>query len=1020
LVFVQPELHGPQDSAAVVGARASRGLDAARVMVLQRAAGNRATSALVASRRPRARGRSRARRGGPAPARRVSLVRVRLAGRALTAEQLRDEFIRQCSPDATRAELDSMRAAWQVPTRGTLPEEVAQGFVDIAMTVDVRTQAAIDALPEDLRRLLLAESAGATALAPREYARVVRVAGKLAALSAVEREDYLARVTAATTSLAEVEASIDAYVRLRAGRDTQELFHRAAAERLAGCEAVYAAHRHLKFLRAAQQARPHDLDELYQAAGGELVKQAVADFDEEVAGAEGRLSAALRQKRFDSIAAFETAIEAYRVSFRTQAVNLAHDVLARYEHMLFLERSKLAAGGTSEIVRGIAATQARALYAVAHEEQRTAEDWRSGRDPQARDARLEEKITEHAHAAAAATEQADAEVRRGAGDWLVAERGVDREAIAGLDAEGLSAHLRALIDERSRDAQRARTELDQDPDRVFGLPGLVDGSMALLHIQPDSVHARIIDDWIADDKASHVLSELALGVLAAALVALVPGGGWIAAAALVANSAISAYQAYTAIDEYTREQRDWRLGFLTEQPSLAWVAIAVVAAAADLGVTAATLLKQSAGALKALEATLTEFSTAEDPASRLARLRAALAKANDLSAELKAALEREAEAFAASKRSSNDLANAVAGTAYVLLPGLVDPTLVTKVFRALYHWVRKGAKTLRRLSVEAKFIEHVGFIAPLPAAGRKELEAALKEVRWIVETGDELHMDEGTLLAYLDRWGFKRTDPAAIRDLRRELREWRPLSAFASRQEFRRRMLERLARLQRERPPGWPLVDEALKLEPDQAVRSEIAGLLERVMDALQNPELYADELADAWQLVHTGQAANINTALIVLAERGGVPVREIRELMSGTDFFEQVASHPGSWVDRNFVGGWHGALTHLLQDLVVDRALGTGASSRFRVLLGRATGRVDRYVYADGYPYVMEPFSTLPNSAQLLPNSIWKNEDSITVGDYIFRFTYDLLYPTYVNHLSRMPQPELLGPMLRSLAGVD
>jgi hypothetical protein len=97
-------------------------------------------------------------------------------------------------------------------------------------------------------------------------------------------------------------------------------------------------------------------------------------------------------------------------------------------------------------------------------------------------------------------------------------------------------------------------------------------------------------------------------------------------------------------------------------------------------------------------------------------------------------------------------------------------------------------------------------------------------------------------------------------------------------------------------------------------------------MEALQNPKLYGDVLGDAWDLVKTGKAADINDALLKMAEKTGLPVITIKEVMPADKFFEQVATEGVYWVDERLgdeAGELHGQMTHLLQDLVVNKALG-------------------------------------------------------------------------------------------------
>jgi hypothetical protein len=53
---------------------------------------------------------------------------------------------------------------------------------------------------------------------------------------------------------------------------------------------------------------------------------------------------------------------------------------------------------------------------------------------------------------------------------------------------------------------------------------------------------------------------------------------------------------------------------------------------------------------------------------------------------------------------------------------------------------------------------------------------------------------------------------------------------------------------------------------------AELLVQVEKVMDALRDPKLYGEVLGDAWNLVNTGEAANINDALLKMARQTGEP----------------------------------------------------------------------------------------------------------------------------------------------------
>jgi hypothetical protein len=479
---------------------------------------------------------------------------------------------------------------------------------------------------DELKRFFVVRPNGA-ALSPDDFSRLLLVARKLVALSPEERQDYLERVNASTASLVDLQRAIDRYGRLREERARQSDEHNAAAKPLLGSDDLYTAYRNYRAWKKVVESAPED--------------DRSNAFLEKMWEWEDKLNAALALKDFKSVEAFEAALTSYRLAFRRQAVNLAFDVLDHYDHMLFAEQNKLEQGAAAGIAQGIAATQAPAHYKEYRRQTNIAAALRFGGSEYDDMASMEPSI-EADIAADSARKQGEAEVLRGAGDHpLIAQHSIDLEKLAGLDAAGVNSYLMAEIRKRQAEVAASRKEFQEDPDRVFGpkMQDLVAATQKLLSIDATSVYGRSINDYISDEASHHLLSELALGALALALAFLVPVGGWLAAAALVGQAGISSYQAYTAYKEYREQERDYELGFLSEEPSLFWVGLAVAGAALDLGVTTTVLVKQSAKALKGLKVPLLEFS--QD--GNLNKLVEEVEAAKGLDTKLKEALEREAK-----------------------------------------------------------------------------------------------------------------------------------------------------------------------------------------------------------------------------------------------------------------------------------------------------------------------------------------------------------------------------------------
>ena len=204
-------------------------------------------------------------------------------------------------------------------------------------------------------------------------------------------------------------------------------------------------------------------------------------------------------------------------------------------------------------------------------------------------------------------------------------------------------------------------------------------------------------------------------------------------------------------------------------------------------------------------------------------------------------------------------------------------------------------------------------------------------------------------------------------------------------------------------PPGWLAIHALLK-QNAAAINNQILEVLDIVWAGLRDPKLYADVLAEAWEQAMAADTS-IEAVLLSMAEQSAgakavwIPRSERKELLNKPElFFERYASRAVSFVDMPLLGDPHRALTHLLQDLVVDRALKAAGkkmtSAQFRGLLAKASDQV--------VP------STVPGG----PVIATRGQAGLRTGDYVWQMTYDL-YLTTKDHL---PQPEVVGQTLHDL----
>jgi hypothetical protein len=137
-----------------------------------------------------------------------------------------------------------------------------------------------------------------------------------------------------------------------------------------------------------------------------------------------------------------------------------------------------------------------------------------------------------------------------------------------------------------------------------------------------------------------------------------------------------------------------------------------------------------------------------------------------------------------------------------------------------------------------------------------------------------------------------------------------------------------------------------LDLHAGEGSNGEIRRHIAVVWNGLQDPELVGRVVADIWAEAHRVLPADYTQAVVRLSERA-TPGRRVVTIPHDPDglldadvFFTRYAGTGQRFLDRN-ADSIHGASTHLIQDLVVDRALaGAGLrAEQFRALLPRAHG---------------------------------------------------------------------------------
>ncbi|MFJ8439862.1 hypothetical protein [Kitasatospora griseola] len=647
---------------------------------------------------------------------------------------------------------DRLRRAMGLPPgtkAGTGPEAAARRRGVRADVVEEHLRREVADLPEDVRRALLVAD---RPLSVPDLTASVRLGRRLAAMTPEQRAAYLDTVTAEPGSWAELDASVDRFLADERARAAETARTEAAAAALLGREELYLLWRTSKNLEA-QQA--FGMAEHPPPPSAELME------------AHRRLAEALTRCGLTE-EAFEAEVRAYLEQFRAEAVRIARDVLAHVDHLLQEERRRLRAPGYVEAMVGaVARTPAPADYARAVRLESEV-DYVPGLGMDAPVQGLNQVE------AAELRTRADRETAIAAGHDLLVDperlgRRTDRAKLSRLDADAARTYLLEVADQRQADAETVRRDLVDDSERVFSQKDLVEATKRSLGVRAGTVYAWIVDDHIEAIGRFHLFTEAATLAITLLLAALVPVGGWVAAAAVLANLAITTAQAVQAVQEYQRASAEYDLGFIENEPSLFWVAVAVAAVALELHVSALTLLKrgENAKGLFALRKELHEFGEAKDAATATARYRDLLTKIDEvegLEPRLAEVLKARAAAEQGLKRVLGEFAGRLHGGF------LVDPT---GPMEAMYYLAKKHVATFEALRGEARITELLGDITKLSPAEQEAITTAYSRVKEIVQIAEERGVDEAAAMRYVDRLAAERS-AAVFEEIVAELRAWRP------------------------------------------------------------------------------------------------------------------------------------------------------------------------------------------------------------------------------------------------------
>ncbi|MGZ4054943.1 MAG: eCIS core domain-containing protein [Bacteroidia bacterium] len=544
----------------------------------------------------------------------------------------------------------------------------------------------IDSLPPEMKKFIHIEKG----VKPEDFEKYVPVVKLLQQLSTADFLDYQGKVNAETTDLAAMQQSLNDYINEKQDRQKAAESRETIKTKLYGLGDIYKQYLNYKSVA--------DANKNIQRTKGETQEK----YDERKASIlsnqnklQQELTYSLKANGFDSIDQFETYISDYEKAFEAETIKIAEDHLLRYQHFLYEEGKKLDDDAyITNLFQALSSSGAKEHYENANANDDAAN---SIIPDDAGYAANDQKLKSDVHA--------DASKERYMGDAainaipsaLIQDTNFNKEDFAGIASkEELKRYLKSFIHSKQESLDETWEDIHAHPDHIYELDKLFALSIQQQQIEPGSIFDQIIQNKAAEINQYKILKAICFIVIALVLtVASFGAAGPVAIAAGIASAGISLYGVYEAAEEYKKNNAANDVGLLTDDPSLIWVMLAIVGAAADIAALSSAF--KAAGALSKFTK---EFNVSKD----VDLLEKNLATIEGLESKIKANILKQAKIQAQEEKMLAGFAELRKMT-FVTIPGLAQTGEL--LARAVFA-VRKGILSIDSFIAELKAAKLIG------------------------------------------------------------------------------------------------------------------------------------------------------------------------------------------------------------------------------------------------------------------------------------------------------------------------
>jgi tetratricopeptide (TPR) repeat protein len=626
----------------------------------------------------------------------------------------------------------------------------------IPMEVQGTDEQAIAELPERIRDVLFNENA-TRSLQPGEYPMLLSIARKLMELSDTELEAFRARSVGTTTSLATFEASVDRYIAEMRQRREVGQERKRTKQQLNGLDKVYL--QYLSYvsmqntastLSAVSEATAQSGTSSpgAEAAGMSIATQITANkmADE--------LTANLQPHDFKSITEFEQAIHEFERAFRDETVLIGREMLDRYEHVLYEQEQRYQkTKETTALHKDLQPARQHFQQAIDIRKEHAQTPWTP--DEMAEQSYWSGQFQqERAQGRAAVTALSDTH------PLLPGMDPPQKEELALASETDIQSVMLSYIRDRRSDVQKTRRNLASTPEMVYDLDTLLQTSFQQQGVRPGSIYQSIIEHHIRDTAIERAMINLAIAVFAIAAGVVSGGTGTVAVLGATAALGVGAYQAFEEYKRYEMMSAAHGAQLLTDDPSFAWVVVALVGVGLDLAAVGS--------AMRTLRPAVEVFNESGD----LVALEKQLAQLTQVEERIRRSVVRAAKAEAEARAAWKSVLRPPAALRAVIIPGAEE---FARLVYAVYLSIKRGIFEFELFVKTREAVDLIGDITKLAPEELTSLKAAYTQANMdlltIAKQGESLGMSESEVEAFLRMWNNR--SGMKLEQVTQEMQTWR-------------------------------------------------------------------------------------------------------------------------------------------------------------------------------------------------------------------------------------------------------